>query len=72
MSNLNNLTSTTDRIISRSEFRSLTGISRTTEWRLAQRGKLPVLVIIDNVALGYRESSYINWLDSNSAHPIAA
>ncbi|HCH1566060.1 TPA: hypothetical protein N2907_001684 [Vibrio parahaemolyticus] len=72
MSDLHNLTSITERIISRREFRNLTGISRTTEWRLAQKGKLPTSIVIDNVVLGYRESSYLTWLDSNSSLPIAA
>lgn len=66
MSNLQQPTLAVDRIISRAEFRSLTGISRTTEWRLSQKGLLPDCVIIDNVNLGYRESSYGIWLDKNS------
>lgn len=57
----------TDRIISRSEFRELTGISRTSEWELARRGKLPALVVIENRKLGYLESAYRDWLKANVA-----
>jgi len=56
-----------DRIISRSEFRELTGISRTSEWDLGRRGKLPTLVVIDGRKLGYLESAYLDWLKQNSA-----
>ncbi|EPN4987711.1 helix-turn-helix transcriptional regulator [Vibrio alginolyticus] len=59
-------TSETDRIISRAKFRALTGISRTTEWRLSQKGILPELVVIDGIVLGYKHSSYMLWLESNT------
>jgi len=61
-----NLQDTTpDRIISRNQFRELTGISRSTEWRLAQEGKLPALVEVNGRALGYLESAYNQWLQQN-------
>ena len=59
-----------DRIIKKYEFRHLSGISRTTEWRWMRRGLLPQAVVIDGRILGYRESSYIKWLEDNSNNAI--
>ncbi|WP_392340721.1 helix-turn-helix transcriptional regulator [Moritella marina] len=56
-----------DRIISRVKFRELTGISRTTEWRLAQKNLLPKQLEISGRHMGYLESSYIAWLELNAA-----
>lgn len=56
-----------DRIISRAQFRELTGISRTTEWRLNQEGKLPAVVEVNGRVLGYLESAYNAWLKQYSA-----
>lgn len=62
-----NQSATPERIISRSQFRELTGISRTSEWRLAQEGRLPAVIKIDGRILGYRESDYQEWLALHSA-----
>lgn len=56
-----------DRIISRAQFRELTGISRTTEWRLAQEGKLPAVIEVNGRVLGYLASAYTAWLKQYSA-----
>ena len=58
----NQLQAPADRILSRAQFRELTGISRTYEWRLGQDGKLPAVVKIDGHVLGYKESDYLDWL----------
>ena len=55
-----------DSILLRKEFRELTRISRTTEWRLEQKGLLPTAVVIDGRVLGYKKSSYMKWLEDNS------
>ncbi len=55
-----------NRIIKRSEFREITGISRTTEWRLAQEDNLPKAVVVNGRVLGYLESSYRDWLEQHS------
>lgn len=55
-----------NRIIQRNEFRELTGISRTTEWRMQQAGSLPKVIKINNRILGYRESDYNDWLSKNT------
>lgn len=56
-----------ERVISRVKFRELTGISRTTEWRLAQKKLLPKQLKISGRHMGYLESSYIAWLELNAA-----
>ena len=56
----------TDRIISRPEFRELTGLSRTSEWRGRRDGKLPPVVRVGDRIIGYRESDYLKWLAANS------
>ena len=58
--------SNTDRLISRNQFRELTGISRTTEWRLSQEGVLPGAVVVNGRFLGYLESAYADWLKQHS------
>ena len=63
----NQATAPLDRIISRSEFRELTGLSRTSEWRLAKDGKTPAPVIVDGRIIGYRQSSYESWLEVHTA-----
>ena len=55
-----------DRILSRSEFRALTGISRTTEFRMNRAGTLPAAVVIAGRHLGYRLSDYTTWLEKNT------
>jgi len=55
-----------DRILSRSEFRSLANISRTTEFRMNQAGTLPAAVVIAGRHLGYRLSDYESWLEKNT------
>ena len=56
----------TDRIISRAEFAQLTGMSRTTLWRLLNSGDLPEVVKIKGRILSFRESAYLTWLEKNS------
>ena len=55
-----------DRIIQRNEFRELTGISRTSEWRMLQAGLLPKVIKVNNRILGYLESDYKDWLSRNT------
>ena len=58
--------STPDRIINRAEFAELTGMSRTSIWRLINSGDAPEVVKINGRILGFRESAYIAWLDRNT------
>ena len=58
--------SNTDRIISRAEFAELTGLSRTSVWRLFNSGDAPKVVKINGRIIGVRESDYRTWLDKNT------
>ncbi|PCJ87994.1 MAG: DNA-binding protein [Thiotrichaceae bacterium] len=55
-----------DRVIDRSEFAELTGLSRTSVWRLINSGDAPKVVKINGRIIGFRESSYIEWLEKNT------
>ena len=55
-----------DRLMSRAQFRSLVGISRTSEWKLGRQGKLPPIIQIEGRKLGYRKSDYDEWLEAHS------
>lgn len=55
-----------EKIITRSVFRELAGISRTTEWRALKKGLLPKVIKIENRVLGYSYSSYLKWIEKNT------
>lgn len=57
-----------ERIISRAEFAELTGLSRTSIWRLIKNGNLPGVVILNGRILGFRESAYQAWLDKHTTY----
>ncbi len=63
----NKQNSTIDRVISRAEFAELTGLSRTSIWRLVNSGNAPKVVKINGRIIGFRESSYKKWLDKNTS-----
>jgi len=63
---MNKLESIPERIINRAQFRELTRISRSSEWRLSQEGKLPAVIKVNGRILGYLESAYKNWLNQNT------
>ncbi len=56
----------TERIISRKEFSELTGLCRTTVWRLLSSGNAPIAIKINGRVIGFRESDYLAWLENNS------
>ena len=43
---------------------SLTGLSRTTIWRLERAGEFPKRIRLSAGAVGYRMTDIITWLDS--------
>lgn len=63
---MTNQTAQTDRIIRRPEFRELAALSRTTEYRMSQRGELPKTVVVGGRVLGYLESSVNEWLTTHT------
>jgi len=55
-----------DRIISRAEFAELTGLSRTSIWRLINSGDAPKVVKINGRIIGFRMSDFNSWLEKNT------
>ncbi|WP_373371327.1 helix-turn-helix transcriptional regulator [Microvirga sesbaniae] len=47
-----------------SEVRQLTGLSRTTTWRMVRKGRFPAPVKLTEHAIGWRQSDLDAWLAS--------
>lgn len=58
---MNNLTSTTDRIIRESECRKLTGVCRTTRYLMEKEGKFPARRKLGGRSVGWMLSEIQNW-----------
>jgi prophage regulatory protein len=56
-----------DRILRDAEVRTLTGLSRTTRWRLIRAKKFPAPVKLTDFAVGWRESAIVGWLSSRES-----
>ena len=52
-----------DRILRETEVRRVTGLSRTTRWRLACSGKFPKPVNLTDHAVGWKESEIQLWIE---------
>ena len=52
-----------DRFLREPEVQNITGLSRTTRWRLAREGKFPKPYSIGSNAVAWRESDIQNWMD---------
>jgi predicted DNA-binding transcriptional regulator AlpA len=52
-------------VVKRKEFRKITGMSRATEWRHAQKGTLPDYVVVEGKTLGYAKQSVLKWIKEN-------
>jgi len=61
-----NLEITPEKVITRAEFRKLTNISRSKEYRLSRKGLLPASFLLDGKVQGYPESDYKQWLKDNT------
>ena len=55
-----------DRFIREPECKSITGLSRTTRWRLEQAGDFPKRYQISPGISAYKESEILDWLESKS------
>tara|TARA_R110001583_G_scaffold100539_1_gene246575 strand:+ start:4549 stop:4761 length:213 start_codon:yes stop_codon:yes gene_type:complete len=55
-----------EKVITRAEFRMLTNMSRSKEYRLSRKGLLPASFLLDGKVQGYPESDYNNWLKNNT------
>lgn len=60
-----------DRLLPWPKVRDLTGISRTTAWRLQKAGDFPLPVVISPGRVGWRESELRAWKASRAPRPIA-
>lgn len=56
-----------DRILRSNEVVSLTGLSRTTLWRLERTGDFPQRRRLSSFAVGWVLSEVLEWLDSRQA-----
>ena len=60
-------TAAPERIIGERECDAITDLSRTTRWRLMQRGEFPQKVRISPNRTGWRLSSVLDWLAQREA-----
>ena len=51
-----------DRFIREPEVHGITGLSRTTRWRLEREGKFPARRQISDNAVAWVESEILNWI----------
>lgn len=51
-----------DRILRDAEVGGLTGLSRTTRWRLSRDGKFPKPLELSDGTVGWRESDLLEWI----------
>ena len=56
-----------DRIVGERECGELTNLSRTTRWRLMQRGLFPGKVSLSPNRSGWKLSSILGWLEAREA-----
>ena len=56
----------TDRFLREREVRSMTGLSRTTRWRLERVGQFPRRRQISPGAVGWLESEVLAWMNQRS------
>jgi len=54
--------SNSDRIIRSKEVQEITGLSRTTIWRLERVGKFPARVPLSSSIVGWRSSDVTHWI----------
>jgi len=56
-----------DRFIREPECEGLSGLSRTTRWRLERQGQFPRRVQISPNAIGWRLSEVLDWLATRTS-----
>jgi len=57
-----NFDSTQDKIVRSKEVQTLTGLSRTTLWRLERSGKFPARIALSTSSVGWRLSDIQEWI----------
>ena len=53
-----------ERIILEKERKQMTGISRTTAWRMEQKGEFPKRRKVSDGLVGWLESELITWIEN--------
>lgn len=53
-----------DRLIREAECRKITGLSRSTRWRMERRGQFPPRVNLTPYIVGWRLSEVMKWVES--------
>jgi prophage regulatory protein len=61
-SRVSQLISSGHRLLRRQVVQDLTGLSKTSIWRLEREGKFPKAVQLTSRTVGYRESEILAWL----------
>jgi prophage regulatory protein len=61
----------TDRILRERDVKTMTGLSRTTRWRLERAGLFPRKRRISPGAVGWLESEVIGWMNQESAQTFS-
>lgn len=56
-----------DRFLRESDVRRISGLSRTTRWRLERAGKFPRRRQISANAVGWLESEIADWIEARAA-----
>jgi len=56
----------TDRIVREPAVHDITGLSRTTRWRLEREGKFPARRKLSDNAVGWLESEIHDWITSRN------
>jgi len=59
-----------DRFVREAEVRQITGLSRSTRWRLAREGKFPIPVSLGENAVAWRWSDLKLWMDSRQPRGV--
>jgi prophage regulatory protein len=57
-----------DRIVSENEAKQLTGLSKTTRWRMEKKGTFPARIKLGENRVGWKYSDIANWI---STRPLA-
>lgn len=64
---------TRDRFMREPEVHNITGLSRTTRWRLEREGKFPRRRAISDASVGWLESEIDSWVaDRQTVETVAA
>jgi len=61
---------TTKKFIREPECQQITGLSRSTRWRLEREGKFPARHYISQNTIGWLASEIDQWIESRTSHAV--